>query len=96
MPQNKRESLIYTVMMCFLMVLWMSMYNAQCNDWIKAKENFNFVVATATENGYIAEQINNETMKAEWVIGLLWAHGMYICMLDNIIKNNKLDKEDKE
>lgn len=27
MPQNKRESLIYTVMMCFVMVLWMSIYN---------------------------------------------------------------------
>ncbi|MBU5434003.1 DUF2798 domain-containing protein [Pseudoflavonifractor sp. MSJ-37] len=27
MPQNKRESLIYTVLMCFTMVLWMSMYN---------------------------------------------------------------------
>ena len=27
MPQNKRESLIYSVMMCFTMVLWMSMYN---------------------------------------------------------------------
>lgn len=27
MPQNKRESLIYTVIMCFVMVLWMSMYN---------------------------------------------------------------------
>ncbi|GCF94937.1 DUF2798 domain-containing protein [Enterococcus florum] len=27
MPTNKRESLIYTIMMCFLMVLWMSMYN---------------------------------------------------------------------
>jgi hypothetical protein len=27
MPQNKRESLIYTIMMCFTMVLWMSMYN---------------------------------------------------------------------
>lgn len=27
MPQNKRESLIYTVKMCFMMVLWMSMYN---------------------------------------------------------------------
>lgn len=27
MPQNKRESLIYTVMMCGLMVLWMSVYN---------------------------------------------------------------------
>lgn len=27
MPQNKRESLICTVMMCFVMVLWMSFYN---------------------------------------------------------------------
>ncbi len=27
MPQNKRESLIYTTMMCFFMVLWMSIYN---------------------------------------------------------------------
>lgn len=27
MPQNKRESLIYTIMMCFTMVLWMSFYN---------------------------------------------------------------------
>ena len=27
MPKNRRESLIYTVMMCFTMVLWMSLYN---------------------------------------------------------------------
>ncbi len=27
MPKNKRESLIYTVLMCFVMVLWMSIYN---------------------------------------------------------------------
>lgn len=27
MPKNKRESLIYTLMMCFVMVLWMSIYN---------------------------------------------------------------------
>lgn len=27
MPKNKRESLIFTVIMCFLMVLWMSIYN---------------------------------------------------------------------
>lgn len=27
MPQNKRESLIFTMMMCFVMVLWMSIYN---------------------------------------------------------------------
>lgn len=27
MPQNKRESLIYTTMVCALMVIWMSTYN---------------------------------------------------------------------
>lgn len=27
MPQNKRESFIYSVMMCFTMVLWTSIYN---------------------------------------------------------------------
>lgn len=27
MPKNKRESLIYTFLMCFTMVLWMSIYN---------------------------------------------------------------------
>ena len=32
MPQNKRESLIYTVMMSFLMVLWMSMYNVAIHN----------------------------------------------------------------
>lgn len=31
MPQNKRESLIFTVMMCFFMVLWMSIYNTSIN-----------------------------------------------------------------
>lgn len=27
MPKNKRESFLYSVMMCFTMVLWMSLYN---------------------------------------------------------------------
>lgn len=27
MPRNKRESFIYSIIMCFTMVLWMSMYN---------------------------------------------------------------------
>ena len=31
MPQNKRESIIFTVMMCFVMVFWMSMYNVALN-----------------------------------------------------------------
>ena len=31
MPQNKRESLIFTVMMCFFMVFFMSIYNVACH-----------------------------------------------------------------
>ena len=27
MPMNKRESLLFTFIMCFCMVLWMSIYN---------------------------------------------------------------------
>ena len=27
MPTNKRESLLFTFIMCFCMVLWMSIYN---------------------------------------------------------------------
>lgn len=34
MPQNKRESLIYTVMMCFIMVLWMSIYNVSLHNGV--------------------------------------------------------------
>ena len=34
MPQNKRESLIFTVIMCFCMVLWMSVYNvSRTHGW---------------------------------------------------------------
>lgn len=34
MPQNKRESLIFTIIMCFCMVLWMSVYNvARASGW---------------------------------------------------------------
>lgn len=34
MPQNKRESLIFTVIMCFCMVLWMSVYNvSRVHGW---------------------------------------------------------------
>lgn len=32
MPINKKESLIYTILMCFTMVLWMSIYNVALHD----------------------------------------------------------------
>lgn len=34
MPTNKRESLLFTIIMCFCMVLWMSLYNvARVHGW---------------------------------------------------------------
>lgn len=42
MPRNKRESLIYTVLMCAFMVLWMSIYNVALHNgelsWQVVKE----------------------------------------------------------
>lgn len=32
MPKNKRESLVYTVLMCFTMVFWMSNYNVSLQN----------------------------------------------------------------
>ena len=38
MPKNKRESLLFTFIMCFLMVLWMSIYNvARMNGGLSAE-----------------------------------------------------------
>lgn len=70
--------------------LWMAEYNAINNQKDLAKENLNFVIKTATKHGFIAEQINNETLSAEWVIGLSWAHGMFICLFDEMIKNDMI------
>lgn len=47
MPQNKRESLIYTVIMCFFMVLWMGTYNV-----ILQYGAFNTQVAVAAWVGF--------------------------------------------
>lgn len=47
MPQNKRESLIYTFIMCFFMVLWMGTYNV-----ILQYGTFNTEVAVAAWVGF--------------------------------------------
>lgn len=31
MPQNKKQSVVYTIMMCAVMVMWMSIYNVSLN-----------------------------------------------------------------
>lgn len=66
--------------------LWMANYYIEAGNKKKARECFEFVVKTATEHGFLAEQIDNSTMQAKWVIGLGWSHAMFIDVLQKLYK----------
>ena len=66
--------------------LWMANYYIEIGEKQKAKECFDFVIKTSTKHGFLAEQIDNETMKPAWVIGLGWSHAMFIIVLKKMIE----------
>ena len=66
--------------------LWMAMYYLKAGNKKMAQECFNFVTNSASELGFIAEQVDNNTMKPAWIIGLGWSHAMYIITLAEILK----------
>jgi len=64
--------------------LWMAKYYLEAGNKNKAIECFEFVVKSATEHGFLPEQVDNNTMQAKWVIGLGWSHAMYIDILNQL------------
>ena len=58
--------------------LWMAEYHLQKGEKNKAIEELNYVVKSANQHGLLPEQVNNEKIKPAWVIGLGWAHAMFI------------------
>ena len=64
--------------------LWMAMYYIKIKDNKKAKECFDFVVRTSSSHGFLAEQVDNSTMKPAWVIGLAWSHAMFVIVLNEL------------
>lgn len=64
--------------------LWMALYYLKAGEKQKAKECFNFVTNTSTGHGLLGEQVDNKTMQTSWVIGLGWAHAMYILVLKEL------------
>lgn len=66
--------------------LWMAMYYLKCGEKKKALECFNFVTNSSSELGLLSEQVDNNTMKPSWVIGIGWAHAMYIITLAELLK----------
>ena len=66
--------------------LWMANYYLEAGDNKKALENFAFVTNSESEHGFLGEQVNNDSMKPSWVIGLTWSHAMYIVVLEKLLK----------
>ena len=66
--------------------LWMTNYYLESGENKKARECFDFVLKTAGMHGYLAEQIDNNTMSPAWIIGLGWSHAMFIITLQKMIE----------
>ena len=64
--------------------LWMTLYYLECGEKKKAKETFDFVVKTCGKHYLLGEQIDNSTLKPNWVIGLGWSHAMFIIVLEKL------------
>lgn len=66
--------------------LWMANYYLESGENTKARECFDFVLRTTGMHGFLAEQINNDTMSPAWIIGLGWSHAMFIITLKKMIQ----------
>ena len=67
--------------------LWMTLYYLENGEKKKAKETFDFVLKTAGKHSFLGEQVDNNTLKPNWVIGLGWTHAMFIIVLEKLAKN---------
>ena len=65
--------------------LWMAWYYLEIENDKSALECFSFVTNTCSKNFLLGEQINNQTMKPSWVIGLTWSHAMYLIILEKLL-----------
>lgn len=65
--------------------LWMTLYYLEAGEKKKAKETFDFVVKTAGKHSFLGEQVDNATLKPNWVLGLGWSHAMFIIALGSFL-----------
>lgn len=68
--------------------LWMTLYYLETGEKKKAKETFDFVVKTAGKHNFLGEQVDNNTLKPNWVLGLGWSHAMFIIVLEKLYGKN--------
>ena len=65
---------------------WMTLYYLEKGEKKKAKETFDFVIKTVGEHNLLGEQIDNNILKPNWVLGLGWSHAMFIIVLEKMLK----------
>ena len=65
---------------------WMTLYYLERGEKIKAKETFDFMVKTVGRHNFIGEQVDNNTLEPNWVLGLGWSHAMFIIVLEKMFK----------
>ncbi len=68
--------------------LWLANYYLDKGEKSVAKKCLEFVVKTATPHGFLAEQIDNRTLKPAWVIGLGWSHALFVITMNRLLGNN--------
>ena len=56
----------------------MAMYYKEIGNKEKVRECIEFIVNSANEHGLLGEQVDNNTMQPNWVIGLAWSHAMFL------------------
>lgn len=66
--------------------LWMTLYYLEKGEKKNAKETFDFVIKTVGKHSILSEQIDNATLKPNWVIGLGWSHAMFIIVMEKLMK----------
>ncbi len=66
--------------------MWMTLYYLEKGEKTKAKETFDFVVKTSSKLNFLGEQVDNSSLRANWVIALGWSHAMYILVLQKLLK----------
>ena len=65
--------------------LWMTLYYLEKGEKKKAKESFDFVLKTVGKHSFLGEQIDNSTLKPNWVLGLGWSHAMFIIVMQKMM-----------
>lgn len=65
--------------------LWMTLYYLASGEKNKAKETFDFVVKTAGKHSFLGEQVDNNTLQPNWVLGLGWSHAMFVIVLEKLM-----------